>query len=741
MDSLHRMPRILRVAVIMLACALLSAAPQARAQVAYDSSPCYSPSDGLGRGVFPPACDHGFTSHESAVLMENGLPAGTALGGRLRMTKLVVTSATDGGVLGGRTVQFTGLMKLDIRGLNGLTRVNRRVSFPITGTFITAPQSGDTLQSFDFQLVNASGALPPNDDRDFATLSFLAGSANGLPGTGHATYKKDPSGEWACEAWLDLRYSMSFTGDSKGDLFGLSGTTTGELHTIAGRIRNDQTTLPESGSGSIVWPPANTEGRPGVTPGWFSSQRLAPARALLVRMNLRATPGADLYPGGTLGGELSVGYDQLVLDIVGEGAWSHYKRTIIVPVQTFVNWGPKADHQAVQGRAADVHFLYGELAGDPDFGLLRVTGGTGFGMSSVGHTLARKQANGDYKVDSQYDLTYRIEWSGAPGGAFAGESGALQTTLEMQAGDERKGECEAPDDGTGSVSFPPPCASGFVGDPAAIAAVNGLPTGSPLLARVELKNISVTSRTAGGALDGETQNATASLVLSLQGSGDLAGYSRTITLPATLQTMTEPWVKGPAPQHFQFLLQSLSATLPPGDPDFASLTILGGEGASFRTTGFTTYRPKGNGTFTVESSIDFGYRLSFAGKPGSPFAGLSGTTDTRARTVAGSAPVVLASPPRPNVGQLRVSEAMPNPTRGPLMVSFELPRAARVSARVLDVLGREVRRIEDGERASGMQAIAWDGRDALGRHVAPGLYMVRLDIDGQRFARRAVITH
>lgn len=742
MDSLRLTVRALRASAIALSCALLFTALPVRAQVAYDSSPCFSPSDGQGRGVFPPTCDHGFTSHESAVILEGGLPAGVGLGGRMRLTKLTVTSASDGGALGGRTVNFSGLLKLELRGMNGLGRVNRRVSFPISGTFITAPQfAADTLQSFDFQLVSASGALPPNTDRDFATLTFRAGAANGLPGLGHATYKKDPSGEWACEAWLDLRYSMSFTGDLRGDLFGLAGTTVSELHTIAGRTTNLIASLPESGKGSIVWPPTTAEGRPGTTPGWFSSQRLAPARALLVRMNLLATPGADLYPGGTLGGELSVGYDQLVLEIIGEGAWSAYRRTVTLPVQTFVNWGPKADHQARQGRAADVHFLYGQISGDPDFGLLRVTGGSGFGMPSVGHTLAEKQANGDYQFDSQYDLTYRVEWSGASGGLLAGESGAVQATLEMQAGIEREGECEAPDNGSGTVAFPPPCASGFVGAPASLLASNGLPTGSPLLARVELRNLNVTSRVAGGALDGETQNMTGDVVLTLQGSGDLTGYARTLTLPATLQTVTEPWVAGAGPQHYEFLLNSLSAAVSAGDPDFTSLTILGGEGASFHSAGFTSYRPKGNGRFDVESSLDFGYRLAFAGKVGSLFEGRSGSTDTRAVAVAGSAPIVLAAPPRPSAGTLHVSEAMPNPTRGPLLVTFELPRAAHVSARVLDIMGRQVRLIEDGERASGVQAIAWDGHDALGRRAAPGLYMVRLELNGERFARRVMVTN
>ena len=87
---------------------------------------------------------------------------------------------------------------------------------------------------------------------------------------------------------------------------------------------------------------------------------------------------------------------------------------------------------------------------------------------------------------------------------------------------------------------------------------------------------------------------------------------------AILAAFTRAGYHEPNAMNACFLLNSLSASLPAGDPDFASLTILGGEGASFRTVGFTSLRPKGNGTFSVESSLDFGYRLSFAGKAGGP---------------------------------------------------------------------------------------------------------------------------
>ena len=732
----------LRTAVFALVCAALCApARLAYAQAAFETTPCFSPSDAQGRGQFPPNCDHGFSSHESAILIEAGLPAGVALGGRLRLSKMNVTSALDGGALGGKTVNFTATLRLEMRGYGGLSRVNRRVLLPLTGTFITAPQfAADSVQSFDFELTSATATLS-GGDKDFATLQFLSGAAHALPSLGHAVYTRQPDGEWASDAWLDLHYSLAFTGAAAGDLAGLAGTTVSSLHTLAGRVSNPSTLLPDDGSGSIVWPPVAPEGGPSVTEGMFSLQRLNPARAMLVRMNLRTAPGAALYPGSPLGGGLSVGADQLELELFGEGAWSGFHRTLTVPVQTFVHWGPEPDHQALQGRAADVYLMFGELAGDPDFSLLRISGGTGFGLPSLGHTTLERQASDGFKLDSGYDLGYRVEWTGAQGGPLAGESSLMQNVLTLQSGREREGDCEAPDDGSGSAAFPPPCSSGFTGEPAALALLNGLPAGSPLLARVQLSNVAVSSRSSGGPLDGETQNLTANLVLTLEGTGEFAGYARTLTLPATIQTATAPYVKAPGPQHFQVLLNSISASLPLSDPDFESLDVIGGQGFGFGSPGATTFTPASGGHWNVESALDMGYRLAFVGKVGSAFAGYAGSTDTRAHLVAGSQPVVLAAPPRPAANMLRVSPAMPNPTRGPLLITLDLPRRSRVQAAVHDVLGRQVRVIAEGWRDGGVQGIAWDGRDGAGRGVPPGLYMIRVNINGERFSRRVVLSH
>ena len=56
---------------------------------------------------------------------------------------------------------------------------------------------------------------------------------------------------------------------------------------------------------------------------------------------------------------------------------------------------------------------------------------------------------------------------------------------------------------------------------------------------------------------------------------------------------------------------------------------------------------------------------------------------------------------------------------------FDLPHPTRVSLKVYDVRGRFVRSIEDRFAMAGRHVSAWDGNDASGGAVAPGVYFVR----------------
>jgi hypothetical protein len=69
---------------------------------------------------------------------------------------------------------------------------------------------------------------------------------------------------------------------------------------------------------------------------------------------------------------------------------------------------PRVIGKHMQSFDTDMYALQTQITGDPDFDLLRITAGTGFGMPSPGHTTLTRRASGDWNVDSFFDITYRV---------------------------------------------------------------------------------------------------------------------------------------------------------------------------------------------------------------------------------------------------------------------------------------------------------------------------------------------
>jgi glucose/arabinose dehydrogenase len=70
--------------------------------------------------------------------------------------------------------------------------------------------------------------------------------------------------------------------------------------------------------------------------------------------------------------------------------------------------------------------------------------------------------------------------------------------------------------------------------------------------------------------------------------------------------------------------------------------------------------------------------------------------------------------------------AAPNPSFHETALWFTLPAREPVSLVVFDLHGREVRELMHGEVGPGDVAATWDGTDARGARVAPGMYLARL---------------
>lgn len=82
-----------------------------------------------------------------------------------------------------------------------------------------------------------------------------------------------------------------------------------------------------------------------------------------------------------------------------------------------------------------------------------------------------------------------------------------------------------------------------------------------------------------------------------------------------------------------------------------------------------------------------------------------------------------ASAPRPET--LRLAAA-PVPARGPVTLSWAMPRADRAELGVYDLGGRRVVTLYSGIADAGPHTATWDGRDGGGGVAPPGLYFARL---------------
>jgi hypothetical protein len=81
----------------------------------------------------------------------------------------------------------------------------------------------------------------------------------------------------------------------------------------------------------------------------------------------------------------------------------------------------------------------------------------------------------------------------------------------------------------------------------------------------------------------------------------------------------------------------------------------------------------------------------------------------------------------PIPGSFFLAQNYPNPFNPTTTISFGLPKAADITLDVFNVLGQKVRTLITGHQDAGYKTFVWDGRDAVGKSVASGLYFYRLD--------------
>ena len=216
-------------------------------------------------------------------------------------------------------------------------------------------------------------------------------------------------------------------------------------------------TAPDNGTGTIDWP-ANCPFA-SAEEVWMIIDSLPPGTTIELDGPLTELvcdgpslcsagnpPGMCEQPGGSLGGTISCFSATLDVDVTGTGELTGFTRHLAIPVEMEVHTGPRNPSYPQQTFPTDMFRLQGEIVGDPDFSLLIITGGTDFGLPSPGVSEITLLPSDDFNVDSFFDITYQIEFEGAPGSQLEGLAGTTTATIHVDQGQAMPGSSWLPMD-------------------------------------------------------------------------------------------------------------------------------------------------------------------------------------------------------------------------------------------------------------------------------------------------------
>jgi len=423
----------------------------------------------------------------------------------------------------------------------------------------------------------------------------------------------------------------------------------------------DPCNVPDNGTGTVTLPPIGCDylspdqvhviidGLPQGT-----TIELAPihkdficgGQGVPVACSVPLPPGECEGAGGSLGGNVDCFESTLELQATGTGLLAGFNRTLFLQQgSTEIHTGPRTAGAPVQTFPTEIVAMDLQLFGDPDFDVLRIRAGSAFGLPSSGETTLTKRASGDFAVDSFFDIVYQIDFQGAPGSVLEGMAGTTTSSLSMVTGDN---PCTVPDNGSGTVTLPPDGCE-YLSPTEVHEIIDGLPPGTTIVLDAIHKDFicsdraqtscssppGVTCETTGGGLGGNLDCSDSTAELTISGTGALAGFSRTISVPLFMEVHTGPRTPGAAVQDFPTEMVALEGQIS-GDPDFDLLQITGGSSNGFPGSGHTTLTERPSGDFSVDSFFDIVYQIDYVGAPGGVLDGISGSTTGSLRMETGN---------------------------------------------------------------------------------------------------------
>ncbi len=83
-----------------------------------------------------------------------------------------------------------------------------------------------------------------------------------------------------------------------------------------------------------------------------------------------------------------------------------------------------------------------------------------------------------------------------------------------------------------------------------------------------------------------------------------------------------------------------------------------------------------------------------------------------------------------------LAQNYPNPFNSNTTISYTLPSAAKVTIKVYNLVGEEIKTLFSQHEHAGYNSVVWDGTNRSGQFVSSGVYFYRLEADGRILIRK-----
>ena len=81
----------------------------------------------------------------------------------------------------------------------------------------------------------------------------------------------------------------------------------------------------------------------------------------------------------------------------------------------------------------------------------------------------------------------------------------------------------------------------------------------------------------------------------------------------------------------------------------------------------------------------------------------------------------------------------PNPFNPSTTITYNLPEEGKVTIKIYDIIGREIKTLADEVQSGGMHSVVWEGTNISGNEVASGLYFYNIRVGGTSITKKMIL--